>query len=281
MRDEESLALITFWGMPVPAIFSGFSPVRLCGLLCCVWLALLSAGFAHAGRPLEIYGSAMVEKEIMAPLSQAFEKETGAPLILHGVGDGQGLVALLQGKADVAMVSESLEDAILSAENAANQQGIALTVPANLKFHGLGKDRLLVVVNRLNPIVELSRTQLKDIHTGKITNWQAVGGENLAVRVITGRPGNEVRTLFQKSVMGGEKYTTGAREVDSGVVELHVVSQDKGGIGVVSSALFAQNARLVKFIKAPLLTSPFGLITIGSPTPEIRELIDYVRAELK
>lgn len=246
-------------------------------LLSGVLPALLSAGCAHAGRALEIYGSTTVEKEVMAPLLQVFEKETGIPLKLHGVGTGQGMVALLQGKADVAMASESLEDAILSAM----KHGLTLEAPANLMYHELSKDRMLVVVNKHNPVVELTRSQLKDIHTGKITNWQAVGGGNLPIRVITSHVGSATRAVFQKLIMGGEKYAKGAREVDSTPLELNLVSHAEGGIGVVSATFFAQNAGMAKFIEAPLLTRPLGLITIGQPSAEVRKLIDYAKARVK
>lgn len=242
-----------------------------------VLLALLSAGSAFAVRPLEIYGSTTVEKEVMEPLAQAFEKETGIPLKLHGVGTGQGLIALLQGKADVAMASESLHDAILSAR----KKGFALEAPSNLTYHELSKDRMLVIVNKRNPVVELTRSQLKDIHTGKITNWQAVGGANVPIQVITSHAGSATRAVFQKMVMDGEKYTKGAREVDSTPLELTLVSHAEGGIGVVSATFYAQNAGMAKFIEAPLLTRPLGLITIGQPSAEVRELIDYAKAGVK
>lgn len=242
---------------------------------------VLLAGSAYAGRPLEVYGSTTVEKEILEPLSRAFEKESGITLKLHGTGTGQGVVALLQGKADVAMASESLEDAILSARKFARKQGITITVPGNLMYHELSRDRMLVIVNKHNPIVGLTRSQLKGIHTGKIANWQAVGGENLAVQVITSHAGSATRAVFQKLVMDGEEYAKGAQEVDSTRLELNLVSQAKGGIGVVSATFFAQNAGMAKFIEAPLLTRPLGLITIRQPNTEVRELIDYVRAGVK
>ena len=267
--------------MRLSTLFSLLFPARLRGLLCCVLLALLPASFAYAGRPLEIYGSTTVEKDVMAPLSQAFEKETGIPLKMHGVGTGQGMVALLQGKADVAMASESLEDAILSAGKAAAKQGVTIAPPDNLMYHEISKDRMLVIVNMRNPIVELTRTQIKDIHTGKITNWRAVGGEDLAIQVITSHAGSATRAMFQKLVMGGEKYVKSALEVDSTPLELDLVSHTKGGIGVVSATFFAQNAGEAKFIEAPLLTRPLGLITIGLPNAGARQLIDYARVSVK
>jgi len=260
------------------AAVSGF---RLRGLLCGVLLVLLPVSSGYAGRPLEIYGSTTVEKEVLEPLSLAFEKETGTILKLHGTGTGQGMVALLQGKADAAMASEPLEDAILSARKSARKLGITIAAPGNLMYHELARDRMLVVVNKHNPVVQLTRSQLKDIHTGKIANWQVVGGENLPIQVITSHVGSATRAVFQKQVMDGEEYAKGAQEVDSTRLELDLVSQAKGGIGVVSATFFAQNVGRAKFIKAPLLTRPLGLITIGQPNTEVRELIDYARAGVK
>lgn len=267
--------------MCLSATFPCFFSVRLVRWICGVSLMLLPASFVHAGRTLEIVGSTTVAKEILAPLSSAFEKETGAALKLRGTGTGQGLIALLEGKADAAMASESLENAILSARRTVRKQGITITIPNNLMYHELAQDRLLVVVNRHNPVIELTRSQLKDIHTGKITNWRAVGGEDLAVQVITSHAGSATRAMFQKLVMDGEDYAKGVQEVDSTPDELYWVSQAKGRIGVVSATFFAQNVGMAKFIEAPLLTRPLGLITIGPPVSEVRELIEYVRSGVK
>jgi phosphate transport system substrate-binding protein len=158
---------------------------------------------------------------------------------------------------------------------------MSISVPDNLMYHELRKDRLLVIVNRLNPVVQLTRSQLKDIHTGKITNWQAVGGDNLPIQVITSHVGSATRAVFQKAVMDGEKYTQGAQLVDSTPLELDLVSYAKGGIGVVSATFFALHPGTSKFIEVPMLTRPFGLITIGQPNAEVRTLIDYVRAGVK
>jgi len=249
-------------------------------LVCGVFLALLPLSSAHAGT-LEIHGSTTVAKEILAPLAPAFEKETGTTLKLHGTGTVQGMVALLQRKVDVAMVDESLEDALLSARKSALKQGMTLAVPEHLMYHEIARDRMLVVVNRHNPVVHLTRSQLKDIHTGKIANWQAVGGENLAVRVIIRHAGSGSRSVFQKLVMGGEEYAKGVQEAGSTRLLLDLVSQAKGGIGVVSATFFAQHAGMAKFIEAPLLTRPLGLVTIREPSSEVRELIDYARAGVK
>jgi len=255
--------------------------VRLRELLCGALLVLLPVGSGYAGQPLDVYGSTTVEKEILEPLSSAFEKETGTHLRLHGTGTGQGMIALFQGKTPVAMSSESLEGAIQSARKAARKQGITIAVPNNLIYHELARDRMLVVVNKRNPVVQLTRSQLKDIHTGKIANWQAVGGENLPIQVITSHAGSATRAVFQKKIMAGEEYAKGAQEVDSTRLELDLVSQAKGGIGVVSATFFAQNVGRAKFVQAPLLTRPLGLVTIGPPNTPVRQLIDYARTGVK
>lgn len=271
------MQLSAIFSHPLSASLADGMRRLLCGLL----LALLPASFAYAGSTLEIYGSATVEKEIMRPLSAAFEKETGITLKVHGTDTGPGMVSLLQGKTEVTMVSESLQDAIVSTRKFAAKMGVKITIPNSLVYHELVEDRLLVVVNKRNPVVQLTRSQLKDIHTGKITNWRAVGGENLAIQVITSHPGSATRAVFQKVIMDGADYTKGAQEVDSTPDELYWVSQAKGGVGVVSATFFAQDGGMAKYIEAPLLTRPLGLVTIGSPSTEVRELIEYIKTSLK
>lgn len=46
-------------------------------------------------------------------------------------------------------------------------------------------DALAVIVNRQNPIVNISLAQLQDVYSGKISSWSQLGGEDRPIDVIT------------------------------------------------------------------------------------------------
>ena len=68
----------------------------------------------------------------------------------------------------------------------------------------IARDPIVVLVNRKNPVTNLSKAQLADIFSGKITNWQEVGGDNIAVRVAiqTDSIQSGVQVVFQEQTVG-------------------------------------------------------------------------------
>ncbi len=47
----------------------------------------------------------------------------------------------------------------------------------------IAKDPIVVVINRQNKVTNLTKAQLSDIFSGKITNWQDVGENDMAVKL--------------------------------------------------------------------------------------------------
>jgi len=227
---------------------------------------------------LEISGSTTVQKGVIEPNLGAIKAATGLEVKFAGVGTGKGMIALFEGKVPVAAASESLEAAVNSAKKAAEESGKAVSAPADLQFHEIKVDSIVVIVNKDNPVDALTKAQLKDINSGKVKNWKEVGGPDLPVKVVTSQPGSATRAVFQKQIMDGADYIPGVIEVRTTREELNEVSKDKGGIGAVSEDFFTQNPGKSKTVKAPTIKRPLALITVGKPKPEAQKLIDFFKS---
>lgn len=226
---------------------------------------------AAMAAPLEIAGSTTVQKVIVDPVSGK-AKEAGLELKMLPVGSGKGMQMLIEGKATVAAISEELADAAASAKKA----GVA-NVPANLKMHTIITDRLVAVVHPDNPVKDLSADQLKGLMTGKIQNWKDVGGPDQPVLVVTGAPGSGTRGVIEKVLLGGQPISASAKELRATSAELAEIARDKGAIGVVGEGLAETAKGKIREIKAPDVTRPLALVTIGDPSPEVRKLIDFLK----
>jgi phosphate transport system substrate-binding protein len=82
----------------------------------------------------------------------------------------------------------------------------------------------------------LTKQQIRDIFTGKTTNWKQVGGPDLKVVVINRPRSSGTRAVFAKTVMGSEAIN------ESGIVEEAtgtVVSVVKQTPGAISYAAFS------------------------------------------
>lgn len=240
-------------------------------------LSLFPASLPHAGQ-LELIGASTVAKEIVAPIAEPFKNATGTEIKIQAIGTGKGMIALFQGKARAAMTSESLEDALYTTRMVAQKEGIALAVPPGLTMTQLGRNRLIVIVHHDNPVIALTRTQLKDIFTGRITNWRELGGADLPTVPVTSVLGNAIRTVIQRNVMDGEEYKAGIRETKIPGEAIPVVSREMGAIAVVSLPGWSADSSNTRIVKTPDYDHPLGLVTIGKPDAEIQRLIGFIRA---
>ena len=98
---------------------------------------------------------------------------------------------IANGYADILLVYEAAEDTKAVLE----QWGTELEVVP------VGRDALVFINNEQNPVDNLTQAQLIDIYTGKVTNWNEVGGEDLDIipyqRVAT----SGSQSLFMKLLM--------------------------------------------------------------------------------
>ena len=249
-----------------------------------VWLSLsaaccfLFAATMAQAADVEVWGSTTCQKRFLEPGNDALTKATGMSVKVNGVGTGKGVIALIEGKTTIAAASESLEDAVKSAQKTAKEDGRTITIPGNLQFHEITRDIIVPIVHKDNPITALNWGQLTDLHTGKITNWKEVGGPDLPVVVVTSHAGSATRAVFQSLVMKKADYAANAIEVKSTQAEINEVSKAKGGVGAVSRGFHDKNPRDTKAVKTDAIDRPLGLITVGPPTPEARKIIDFYKS---
>lgn len=238
----------------------------------------LCGGLAVQAQEVTIAGSTTVQKRVLEPGAEGLKAATGISVKVQGTGTGKGVIRLIEGKVPAAAASETLQDAVASAQKAAKEDGVNLNVPGNLQFHEITKDSIVVIVNKDNPVGALSKDQLKDLNSGKVKNWKDVGGPDLPVVVVTSHAGSATRAVFQKQVMDGAEYIAGAIEVRTTREEINEVSKVKGAVGAVSEGFFAQNTGKAKTVKAPTISRPLGLITVGEASPEVKKVVEFFKS---
>lgn len=254
---------------------------NLFGCLVAFVCMFLIAGQSSA-QEVKVWGSTTCQKRFLEPGAAALEQATGVQVKVLGVGTGKGMLALLDGKTNVAASSSSLESSIKSAQKEAAKDGKPEPIiPENIMFHEIAKDVIVPIVHKDNPVDSLTFEQLSDLNTGKVTNWKDVGGPDMPVKVVTSHAGSATRSVFQSKVMKKADYIADKIEVKSTRLEINEVSKDVGAIGAVSEGFFNQNPGDAKVIKTDSIERPLALITIGDPAPEVQKIIDFFRGEGK
>lgn len=227
---------------------------------------------------LEVSGATTVQKRILEPGAEALKAATGIQLKVYGPGTGKGMISVIEGKVPVAAAGESLEDAVVSAKAAAQESGKTLTVPSNLVYHQVAADNIVVAVHASNPVKSLSKQQIKDLMTGKVTNWKQVGGPDAAVKVYSAAPGQAVRGAVQKAFLDGAPYGPATIDIRTALEQLRVIGSEPGAIGAMSEPVLKASTEKLRVVPGAAIPRPLGFVTVGQPTPVVLKMIDYFRS---
>jgi phosphate transport system substrate-binding protein len=234
-----------------------------------VTAGMLLAGLAPCAiaDTIKMHGATTVLDVVVNPVRAAVEKSTGHTLEIVANATGKGLVDLVHGKAEVTMVSEPLDIAVAAAKVAGETID-----PKTLQFHVVRNDEIVFVVHPSNPVTKLTLEQIGDIHTGKITNWKQVGGKDQAITVYSDAVTGGTRAMIKKLVMGGNEYAQSVKSLTSVSRVPQVVAKDESGIGGVGRGFTEGLA--VKLIQSSKVERPLGFVTLGDPSPKVRQMIE-------
>lgn len=117
-------------------------------------------------------------------------------------------------KADTGMVGISYKDSYLDVDLGSVDIVIA-THPSDeeletakekgveLILEPLCYDAFVFITHKDNPVESLTVEQIKDIYSGKITNWKDVGGRNEKIRAFQREANSGSQTAMERLVMGG------------------------------------------------------------------------------
>jgi phosphate transport system substrate-binding protein len=109
-----------------------------------------------------------------------------------GGGSGTGIAALINKTVDIANASRKIKQEEID-EAAAN--GVT---PVE---HIIALDAIAVIVNRDNPVDELTLQQISDMYSGKIRNWKEVGGEDRPIVRLSRETNSGTHVYFLETVV--------------------------------------------------------------------------------
>lgn len=122
--------------------------------------------------------------------------EHGAIFNLFHNGTHGAYMNLIEKNADLILVArEPSSDEMKAADNAG----------VRLDLRPVALDAFVFLVHSDNPVQNLTLGQIRDIYTGKITNWADVGGLDGEIHTYQRNPNSGSQELMEKLVMRGER----------------------------------------------------------------------------
>lgn len=157
--------------------------------------------------------------DVGSALAEGFMSEhPDVTVSVGGNGSGEGPTAVIDGTAQIGMLSRDLKDS----EN-----------PDSFDKYIIGFDGIAVIVNAENSVKDLTTEQIAQIFKGEITNWKDVGGEDAIIQCIGREAASGTRGAFEE-IMDVEDVCVYAEEQNSTGVVKQSVSGNPNAIGYVS-----------------------------------------------
>ena len=214
----------------------------------------------------------------MEILAEDYQKANkGTTIEVQQVGSSAGITNTIDGTSQIGMSSRDLKDEEKS----------------ELKEYQIAIDGIAVITNSANKVKDLTLQQVKDIYTGKITNWKEVGGPDEDIVLVT-RPGSSgTRATFQKYALdGNEEASNASMETDDSGVLLTNVKDTKGAIGYVALSYLTGDAGVetvaIDGVEPTLENTYSGeypvwtfehMYTKGEPNEVVSAFLDYITGD--
>lgn len=247
----------------------------------CVFTAVVLAGFLGGvltpvglqAQTVRLHGAITMEKLISAQKS-AIEGQSGAKLEVIGNTAGRGLMDLLAGEADVAMLGGSLK----GVAEALNMLKPGSASAAGLVETPFGSVKIVLVAQPAVGVKSITAAQAKDILEGKISSWKEVGGADVPVRVVLPAVGEGAWVSVRDQIMEGGAFAKNAIQRTSSKEIPAVIQQLPGAIAFLTE----KNAAGLNVIGCDKeIQMPMLFVTKGEPSGDVKKVLDSIRAVVK
>lgn len=204
-------------------------------------------------------------------------------LTLNAGGSGTGLKQVAEGSVDIGN-SDVPAETKLPADKA-----------KGLVDHKVAVLTVAPVVNKdvAAQVKSLTKQQLQDVFTAKVTNWKDVGGPDEPIVLVTRPSTSGTRALFTELALGGqEEASNKSLETDDSGTLIQSIAQTKGAIGYVALSYLVNNNDVAAIAidgVMPTLENTYNgtypvygyehMYTKGEPTGAVKAYIDYILSD--
>ena len=227
---------------------------------------------------ISVSGSTTVQP-LAEKLAEAFMTEnTSIRIDVQGGGSSVGVKAAGQGTSDIGMASREIKESELAEFPKLNVVVIA-------------RDGIAIVANADVTVSDLTVEQVRDIFSGKITNWKDLGGEDQNIIVVSREEGSGTRGAFEELVMGKDALITASAilQPSNGSIRT-TVSTTPYSIGYMSFGYLDDTIKAISIGGiAPTepnaadgsypIVRPLNMLTNGEPTGAVKAFLDFILSD--
>lgn len=216
--------------------------------------------------------------------TEMYPDKTNTEFQVTGGGSGTGIAALINGTTNICASSRPIKkDEVAQLEKKFGYKGLEIRV---------AMDGLAIYVHRSNPVKQLTMAQVKDIFTGKVSNWKQVGGNDKPILLYSRENNSGTYEFFKEHVLNKQDFASSAQHMAGTAALINAVSKDANAIGF-GGAAYAKNVKALPIAKesaAKAVTPTAATIHDGSypisrflyfylnqkPAGSVKKFIDWV-----
>jgi phosphate transport system substrate-binding protein len=235
---------------------------------------------------VQVVGSESMHPSVTACAEDFMTRNPQADVIVKGGGSGDGVAALLHGITDIAMASRELTH---------REREYARSNSIELAVFSVAQDGISIIVNRANPVADLSLSQLRDIFAGRLRNWGDLGAPQGDIIPFARAAGSGTALMFGERILGEEPYAASVQRLPTNEAIVSNVASQRDSIGYTDMGALKHGGDRVRAIalraddqSRPVVAAPetiiaghyplsrrLTLVTAGSPLGTAKAFIDF------
>jgi phosphate transport system substrate-binding protein len=238
-------------------------------------------GLFAADNDITIRGSTTVLPIAQNAAEVFMDRNADVDISVQGGGSGVGVASIIDGTCDIADSSREVKENEIKE---AQSRGI------NLKANIVAMDGIAVIVHPSNTVAEISKEQIKNIYTGKFSNWSALGGADKKIVVVSRDIASGTFEAFNKLALNKEKVRPDALMQASNQGVATTVANTPLAIGYIGLGYLSSKVKALKvdnvipseetvLSKEYALARPLYMYTNGEPKGVVKEFIDFILGE--
>ncbi|KRL03928.1 phosphate ABC transporter substrate-binding protein [Liquorilactobacillus oeni] len=234
-----------------------------------------SASSKTVSGKITIVGSTALQPLVEKAAENFQADNSKVNITVQGGGSGTGLSQVQSGAVTIG-------NSDIFAEK---QSGIKAE---DLVDHQVAVVGMTPVVNKDAGVKNVTMSQLRDIFTGKVTNWNQVGGKDEKIVLINRPSGSGTRATFESAVMNGQTAAKSQEQDSNGTVQ-KMIAQTPGSISYLAFSYVKSDVQALSIdgvapTDANVTTNKWKIwsyehmYTKGKPDTAAKSFLDYMKS---
>lgn len=233
----------------------------------------LWTGTSHGStEELKIGAGDAAAENILKPIKEAFESANNVQLIVIESGAKVAFADLKRAGVDAAAAGIGYPAWL----ELMKREGAEIEDPAVFQPVTIGKDHIVVVTNRDNPVKRLSAEQLRGIFSGEVENWNQVGGPDLPIMVVWGSLMPDTNALFVSAFLAGKPLVNDVLDATTAEDVRANIAANPSAIGIGPAGILDDS---VASPETPLLSRDITLISRANPPNALLKLLEFITGD--